>query len=105
MLDCSNEVPECTIVKAQFSILKVALIKINSLINVCYGIKKPENQDFTGFEDVRITSAFKRVMSSIENKRRSLQGLFRAAYLHLEEKSEVGYFSESIPEDFNNIKT
>jgi hypothetical protein len=42
MLDCLNYIPESIIYKAQFSILKIAMIKINNLIEVCYGIKKPE---------------------------------------------------------------
>lgn len=40
MLDCCNYIPEGVIAKAQFAILKMALIKINNLIEFCYGIKK-----------------------------------------------------------------
>jgi hypothetical protein len=42
MLDCLNYIPESAIYRAQFSILKVAMIKITNLIDMCYGIKKPD---------------------------------------------------------------
>ncbi len=42
MLDCSNYIPEKLIAKGQFALLKVAMIKINNLIAICYGKKKPD---------------------------------------------------------------
>lgn len=42
MLDCAEHIPEHIRGKAQFAILKVAMIKINNLIAVCYDRKKPE---------------------------------------------------------------
>lgn len=42
MLDCTDYIPEEIRSKAQFAILKVAMIKINYLVDVCYGKRKLE---------------------------------------------------------------
>lgn len=41
MLDCCEYIEDNIIANAQFAILKVALIRVNQLIDICYGIKKP----------------------------------------------------------------
>jgi hypothetical protein len=84
MLDCSNYIPEGTIYKAQFSILKIAMIRINDLIEVCYGIKKPEfTYDTDEFDLLKTSSVFKKIQSNLENKKKTLNSLYRTAYLNL----------------------
>lgn len=53
---------------------------------------------------MRTTSAFKKIIESIEKKKKILYSQYKSAYLHLPDKNEDFFFEESVPEDFNEIK-
>ena len=68
-----------------FSILKVAVLKVNNLINILLGKKEPEFKvDPKEWEEMKKTTGFKKVKQKLEKKKKILEMLFRAAFLNIQ---------------------
>lgn len=91
--------------KAQFSILKVGLIKCNTLIDIFYGKKQPYFKiDSEEWAQVRSSSALSLVKEKLERKRKILHMLYKNAYLNVNKFDADPFFKEAIPETFDEIK-
>lgn len=69
MLEGAEFIPENIRLKTQFSILKMALVRLQCLIDTFYGKRKPEFKTTEEeWETIKYTSAFKKVCESIEKR-------------------------------------
>ncbi len=92
--------------RAQFAVLKVGLIKTNTLLDIFYGIREPSyNIDPEEWKMVRASTALNLVKDKLERKKKILHMIYKSAYMQVSPlAAKDPFFAEKIPETFEEIK-
>lgn len=86
--------------------LKVGLIKTNTLLDIFYGIREPSyNIDPEEWKMVRASTALNLVKDKLERKKKILHMIYKSAYMQVSPlAAKDPFFAEKIPETFEEIK-